>query len=98
MFILKPYEINKNIFKISFKFSKGHNEFTKNKINILEIIVNFQRRILGRVTVVLEKESWGIRISLNIMKSVQVFNEILLIGSRLFQKIRNHIKYSFKSC
>ena len=51
------------------------------KINIFEINVDFRRRILGRVTVVLEKESWGIRISLNTTKSVQVFNEILLISS-----------------
>ena len=34
-----------------------------------------------RVTVVLKKESWGIRISLNIMRSTQVFNEVLYKNS-----------------
>ena len=57
----------------------------KNKM-IWKIITNFRRWILWRVTVILEKESWGIRISLNTMKSVRVFNEILLIVSRLFLK------------
>ena len=65
---------------------KKNNVYKKNKKNIFEIYEDFRRRILGRVTVVLEKESWGIRISLNTTKSVQVFNEIILIGSRLFLK------------
>ena len=58
--------------------------------------MDFRRRILGRVTVVIEKESWSIRISLNTTKSVRVFNEILLIDSCLFQKSHNN-KYSFKN-
>ena len=53
------------------------------------MVTNFRRWILWRVTVVLEKESWGIRISLNTTISVQVFNEILLISSCLSSKKHN---------
>ena len=59
----------------------------KNKINnFLKINVDLRQQILWWVTIVLEKEFWGIRISLNIPKSVRVFNEVLLKGSHLFLK------------
>ena len=51
-----------------------------------KIIVDLRRRIFWRVTVVLEEESWGIRISLNTTISIRVFNEILLIGFCLLSK------------
>ena len=39
-----------------------------------------------RVTLVSVKESWGIRISLNIMRSTQVFNEVLYKNSYFILK------------
>ena len=41
---------------------------------------------LLRVTLVSVKESWGIRISLNIMRSTQVFNEVLYKSSYFILK------------
>ena len=41
---------------------------------------------LLRVTLVSVKESWGIRISLNIMRSTQVFNEVLYKNSYFILK------------
>ena len=46
----------------------------------------FQRRTLSRVTLVSVKESWGIRILLNTMRSTQVFNEILYKNSHFIQR------------
>ena len=41
---------------------------------------------LLRVTLVSVKESWGIRISLNIMRSTQVFNDVLYKNSYFILK------------
>ena len=53
---------------------------------IFENGTNFRRRTLLRVTLVFVKESSGIRISLNIMRSTQVFNEILCKSLNLSQR------------
>ena len=59
----------------------------KNKINVpLKINVDFRWQTLLRVTLVFVKESWGIRISLNTMRSTQVFNEILYKNSYFILK------------
>ena len=57
------------------------------------LVTNFRQRIVWRVTIVLEKESWGIRISLNTMISIQVFNETLLISSCLSSKKITRINF-----
>ena len=44
---------------------------------------NFRRQTLLQVTLVFVKKSRAIRISLNIMKSTQMFNEILYKSSYL---------------
>ena len=73
-----------HIFKKKYiRTTKNMNFQTKQFQNI---VTNFWRRILWRVTVVLEKESWDIRISLNTTISVQVFNEVLLISFCLSSK------------
>ena len=48
---------------------------------VLEHDYEFPTTDLLRVTLVFVKESWGIRIFLNIMRSTQVFNEILYKNS-----------------
>ena len=53
---------------------------------ILECSHEFPMTDLLRVTLVSVKESWGIRISLNIMRSTQVFNEILYENSYFYRK------------
>ena len=59
----------------------------KNKINVpFKINMNFQRRTLLRVTLVFVKESWDIKISLNTMRSTQVFNKILYKNSYFILK------------
>ena len=70
---------------------KRNNAYKKIKLLFFKISVDFRRRILWRVTVVLEKESWGIRISLNTTISIQVFNVILLISPCLYSEERNTI-------
>ena len=49
----------------------------KNKINIFWDKCGFPMTDLLRVTLVSVKGSWGIRISLNTMRSTQVFSEVL---------------------
>ena len=49
------------------------------------MISNLRRWTLLWVTLVSVKESWGIRILLNIMRSTQIFNEILYKSSYLSQ-------------
>ena len=60
---------------------------------VLEIImirfvinVNFRRRIPLYVTVVSLKESRDIRISLNVVRSTQIFNEVLYKNSYFISK------------
>ena len=48
--------------------------------------VNFRRRVPLYVTVVSLKESRGIRISLNVMRSTQIFNEVLYKNSYFISK------------
>ena len=50
------------------------------------INVNFRRWIPLYVTVVSLKESRGIRVSLNVMRSTQIFNEVLYKNSYLSKK------------
>ena len=50
------------------------------------INVNFRRRIPLYVTVVSLKESRGIRISLNVVRSTQIFNEVLYKNSYFISK------------
>ena len=65
----------------SFILSRIQKKYLKTKCEISKWfwnkVTNFRRRILLRVTLVFVKESLGIRISLNIMRSTQIFNEIL---------------------
>ena len=51
-----------------------------------DIDTNFWRHILLCVTVVFVKESWGIRTSLNVVRSTQIFNEIYEKDSRSSQR------------
>ena len=51
------------------------------------INMNFRRQILLYVTVVSLKESHGIRISLNVMRSTQIFNEVLYKNSYFISKM-----------
>ena len=51
-----------------------------------KIGVNFRRRISIRVIVVSAKESRGIRITLNVVRGTQIFNEILYKNSHLSLK------------
>ena len=50
------------------------------------INMNFRRRIPLYVTVVSLKESRGIRISLNVLRSTQIFSEILYKNSYFISK------------
>ena len=71
------------------------NFFNKRVFLVLEIImirfvinVNFRRRIPLYVTVVFLKESRGTRISLNVVRSTQIFNEVLYKNSYFISKRR----------
>ena len=55
----------------------------RNEMIRFKMDANFRRRISLRVIVVSVKESRGIRISLNVMRSTQIFNEILCKNSHL---------------
>ena len=51
-----------------------------------EIDANFRWQIPLCVTVVFVKKFWGIRISLNVVRSTQIFNEIYEKNSRSSQR------------
>ena len=53
--------------------------------NEFEIYANFRRQIPLCITVVFVKESWDIRISLNVVRITQIFNEIYEKNSRSSQ-------------
>ena len=55
----------------------------RNEMIRFEIDANFRRRIPLRVTLVSVKESRDIRITLNVMRNTQIFNEILYQNSHL---------------
>ena len=57
-----------------------------NKKMILGDNCEFPTMDLLRVTLVSVKKSWGIRISLNIIRSTQVFNEVLYKNSYFMLK------------
>ena len=55
----------------------------RNEMIRFKMDANFRRRISLRVTVDSVKESQGIRITLNVVRSTQIFNEILYKNSNL---------------
>ena len=55
----------------------------RNEMIRFEIDANFRRRIPLRVILISVKESRGIRITLNVVRSTQIFNEILYKNSHL---------------
>ena len=78
-YALSKYDISSHVFKHVIKCDNF------NKIIFGMWLRIFRRRTLLRVTLVSVKESWGIRILLNIMRSTQIFNEILYKSSYLSQ-------------
>ena len=65
------------------KFLKNLIRGLRNEMIRFKMNANFRRRIPLRVTVVSIKESRDIRISLNMVRSTQIFNEILCKNSHL---------------
>ena len=55
----------------------------RNEMIRFKMDANFRRQIPLRVTIISVKESRGIRITLNVMRSTQIFNEILYKNSHL---------------